>query len=359
VQYCLAQPLDAFRKQFVGEQRPSRPQFRPLVRRLKPRVWGRVYGSSTLRHKFVIVAVAIAIYLFTPRRTDAASLTLAWDPPSDGITAGYTLLYGTSSGSYPWQINIGMVTSYTVLNLSPGTNYYFVVRAYDAAGAISGPSVEVSATTPSSTASQVTALTLTSNLVSPQLLGTSVGWSSAAAGGVPPYQFQWAVFHSSSWTSWPWSTTSTWTWTPTAAGTDYQVRVAVRSAGNGSATGEMSQSAPFTIAPSVSSVTLTSNLPAPQLAGTSIIWSAVPSGGSSPYQYKWWVYDGKVWTATTTWTTSSTWTWTPATANASYVIRIWVRSAENLTDAAEASASVPYAIKSASRIRTCQGPKCR
>src|SRR5262245_17077923 len=71
---------------------------------------------------------------------------LEWDPPSDGITIGYILFYGTSPHSYSKQMDIGYATSYTVNNLSEWTTYYFALCAYDALGRVSDLSNEVSAT---------------------------------------------------------------------------------------------------------------------------------------------------------------------------------------------------------------------
>ena len=304
------------------------------------------------------LAIGTLFVLAAAPRSDAGDLVLAWDPPSDGITIGYLLSYGVTPGTYSQQVNVGYATSYTLSGLLDGTTYYFVVRAYDAAGDVSDPSAEVAATVPPSIAPVVTALALSSNLPSPQALGTTVSWLSTATGGVAPYEFQWSLYKAGSWTVWPWASASTWTWIPSTAASDYQVRVAVRSSGSSSAAGEMTQSMPFTItAPKVSSATLGSNVPAPQVVGTTVLWSAGGAGGVAPYQYKWWVYDGKTWTAATGWTTSSTWSWTPTAANNSYSVRVWIRSAGSVTDAAETSASVPFAIKS--KTLSCRGWKCR
>src|SRR5262249_54949935 len=136
---------------------------------------------------------------------------------------------------------------------------------------------------------------------------------------------------------------------------DYQIRVAVRSAGSTSTIGDLMQSVPFTVVAPISSVTLTSNLPSPEPVKTTIRWSAVASGGITPYQYKWWLYNGTGWTAVTGWTTSSTWSWTPAAAGSAYIVRVWVRSAGQTADAAEGAASQPYAITKAK----CQAAHCR
>jgi hypothetical protein len=95
-----------------------RPSFRPLV--------------ST----FVLLLLVAA-------RVQAASVTLAWDPSPDPAVTGYLLQYGTQSGVYTSQIDVGNRTQYSLLSIPEGT-YYFVVVSYNAIGGISGPSAEVS-----------------------------------------------------------------------------------------------------------------------------------------------------------------------------------------------------------------------
>ncbi len=76
----------------------------------------------------------------------AAELTLAWDPPTDNTTTGYVIFVGTAPGTYSRHLWIGKATSHIVGGLTPGATYYFVVRAHDAAGRLSGPSNEVTGT---------------------------------------------------------------------------------------------------------------------------------------------------------------------------------------------------------------------
>lgn len=80
--------------------------------------------------------------------------TLNWTPPTtktDGSglddLSGYKIRYGTSSGSYPNEIDVANagIASYVVENLSSDT-YYFVVTAYNTAGIESVYSSEVSKT---------------------------------------------------------------------------------------------------------------------------------------------------------------------------------------------------------------------
>src|SRR5690242_5270560 len=86
------------------------------------------------------------ILIFTAQPATAASLTVAWDPEPN--VAGYVISYGTQSGVYTSSINAGLQTMQQVGGLADGTVYYFIVRAYDAAGVLSPPSAEVSGMTP-------------------------------------------------------------------------------------------------------------------------------------------------------------------------------------------------------------------
>jgi hypothetical protein len=270
---------------------------------------------------------------------------LAWDPPEEGVPTGYIVFYGIAPGSYSNQIDVGLSTNYTVNGLIYLTTYYFAVRAYDATGTVSDPSNEISATIPIPV---VTSLSVISNVPSPQPAGSTVNWVATAGGGLPPYQYQWTLSSAGTGAVSPWTTSSTWTWILGAAGT-YQVRVAARSAGSTSETGELTQSVPFTVTgpppPPVPSVTLTANVASPQLVGSTVRWSAATTSGGALYQYRWWVFDGNVWRVSTDWRKTSTWSWTPKVANNNYVVLVWVRRAGQTANAAEASASVPFPIK--------------
>jgi hypothetical protein len=76
---------------------------------------------------------------------------LAWDAPanSDGTPvsniAGFNVHYGTSSRNYDKTVNNGMLTTFSISGLAPGT-YYFSVTSYDSSGKESAFSNEVSKT---------------------------------------------------------------------------------------------------------------------------------------------------------------------------------------------------------------------
>ena len=68
------------------------------------------------------------------------------------------------------------------------------------------------------------------------------------------------------------------------------------------------------------------------------------TGGQGSYQYKWWIFDGAVWTIVQDWSTSNTFTWQPATPNPLYEVGVWVRNASTTTDMYEAAAQVLFPI---------------
>lgn len=76
------------------------------------------------------------------------SVTLAWNANTESDIAGYALSYGTTSGNWPTAVDVGNVTQYTLNNLTRGTTYYFVLRAYNTDGLYSGPSAEIYAQIP-------------------------------------------------------------------------------------------------------------------------------------------------------------------------------------------------------------------
>lgn len=61
-----------------------------------------------------------------------AGPVLAWNANPEPDIVGYRLKYGTSSGVYSQILDVGNVTTATVPNLAPGTNYFFVLTAYNA-----------------------------------------------------------------------------------------------------------------------------------------------------------------------------------------------------------------------------------
>ena len=66
--------------------------------------------------------------------SQAASVSIAWNPNSEGDIAGYRIRYGTTSHSYNKAKDVGNNTSGTLVDLNSGTNYYIAVTAYNTSG---------------------------------------------------------------------------------------------------------------------------------------------------------------------------------------------------------------------------------
>jgi hypothetical protein len=83
---------------------------------------------------------------------------------------------------------------------------------------------------------------------------------------------------------------------------------------------------------SLSLTNLVANLHPPRPAGTSVIFAAAASGGTPPYQYKWFVSDGSTTTMVKGWSVDSTFTWQPLAPNANYAIKAWARNGTSTSD---------------------------
>jgi PKD repeat protein len=104
-------------------------------------------------------AVSLTVFDATPT---SATLTLAWDASSDPAVDGYVLHYGTQSGAYSQQLDVGMQTTATLSDLVAGQSYFFAVTAYDQQnGNVSDFSNEVSTSLPPAGPSDMASSTIT------------------------------------------------------------------------------------------------------------------------------------------------------------------------------------------------------
>lgn len=111
-------------------------------------------------------------------------VALSWSAPADNGSAvtGYVLSRSTSSGAETTLATLGTVTSYSDGSVTPGTRYFYTLRATNAVGT-SPPSAEVSAT-PYTTAS---APTLSATAGKGQV---KLAWTAPADGGKPITAYQ-------------------------------------------------------------------------------------------------------------------------------------------------------------------------
>jgi hypothetical protein len=274
---------------------------------------------------------------------------------------------GTASGTTSWTVSLG---------LSSGSNV-ITVTARDAAGNQASDTLTVNYSAP---AGPLALTSLTSDRSAPQTAGTAITFTATVTGGTAPQQFKWWVYDGTNWfVTRNWSTANTWTWTPTVANTAYRVSAWARSATSTADMYDNNQSnlsIAFPISGSSSStpnpppsgpssggvLTLTSlsaDRPAPQPAGSTITFTASATGGSSPYQYKWWIFNGTDWVVTQQWTTNNRWTWTPNSGNSAARVAVWVRNAGSSADAYDnggSNGSIPYPISSGSTPSTPSVP---
>jgi hypothetical protein len=75
-----------------------------------------------------------------------------------------------------------------------------------------------------------------------------------------------------------------------------------------------------------------------------VTFTATPTGGAAPQQYKWFLWDGKSWTVLLGWSTSNRYAWTPPSPNSNYRIGVWVRSGTSTGDSLEASTEYGYPV---------------
>jgi hypothetical protein len=278
-----------------------------------------------------------------------------------GGTAPYQFKWWVSNGS-SWQVAQDWGSSAT-FNWVPTEAGDYLVAVWARSNSARGNSYETlaqAAYTISTTAptAPLSVSSVTSNLASPQVAGTTVTFTAAATGGTAPYQFKWWVYDGSSWrVAQNWASSATLNWRPTAAG-NYMVAVWARNSG---VTVEASQamgqvfytitSAPTAPRPAPLAVSgLTSNVSSPRMLGTTVTFSATTTGGTAPYQFRWWVFDGSSWRLGQDWSAASTFNWRP-TNGGDYLVAVWARSSGTKGNSAEAIAQTAFTIATTALVQ--------
>ncbi len=77
--------------------------------------------------------------------------------------------------------------------------------------------------------------------------------------------------------------------------------------------------------------------------GTPITFTATAVGGTAPYQFRFWLWNGTSWTMVRDWG-ANTFTWTPTQPNANYNVTVWARSNGTTGNPPEAWRAVSFAI---------------
>jgi hypothetical protein len=212
------------------------------------------------------------------------------------------------------------------------------------------------------TSTRVSGVSIAANKTAPQTPGTTVTFSATPAGGTGPIQYKWWTYDGAWKPAGDWTTSSTFAWTPAVAFPSGRITVWARSAGATADEAQASVAMDFVITgtaattppptppsssgtptPRVSSLMISANRVAPQQPGITTTFTASPTGGRAPHQYKWWIYDNG-WKAMTGWSTANAYSWIPSTSHPDGRVTVWVRSEGNMADEPEATAAMDFAI---------------
>ena len=293
----------------------------------------------------------------------AAAVTLAPSPGSPqapGASVLWTAVASGGSGSYQYQFWLWNGSSWSLAKPYGATNdntwtwdttslatgtYYVQAWVRNAGSAASWEAYTSVEPYVLSTITPATSVTLTPppSPASPQAPGTSVLWTAVANGGSGSYQYQFWLNNGTSWSiAKPYGATNdnTWTWdtgNPLLPAGTYSVQVWARSAGSAASWEAFTPVTTYVLAaavPPATSVTLTPppSPASPQAPGTSVLWTAVASGGSGSYQYQFWLNNGTSWSIAKPYgaTNDNTWTWdtgNPLLPAGTYSVQVWARSA--------------------------------
>jgi len=182
----------------------------------------------------------------------------------------------------------------------------------------------------------LTSPSLSPDVVFPVPTNTPINWTATVAGGVAPLEYKfWVLKAGGAWTmARDYAPSNRFTWTPgSGAEGSYAVQVWVRNAGSSAAYDTWAGTPFFTIGGSTAAnvVSLTANQSMPAMTGSSIVWTAIATGGTAgPLQYKFWRYSQTTgtWSVVQDYSAANAFTWTPAAEDAgTYAIQAWVRSA--------------------------------
>src|SRR5262249_55869769 len=142
-----------------------------------------------------------------------------------------------------------------------------------------------------------------------------------------PYSYRFYVFNGSTWSvGRDWSPVDQWTWIPPSTGV-YSLQVWVRNAGSGANWDAWAGSDSLTVTPPTT-LPVTSLMVAPMaplFAPAPAALSTITTGGTGPYSYQFWVFNGSGWTIAQPWSPLSTFTWRPPTTG-TYWLQVWVRN---------------------------------
>jgi fibronectin type 3 domain-containing protein len=109
------------------------------------------------------------------------SVEVSWSPSTDSEVYGYTIYYGTQSGSYNYSLMFYYTTNGLISGLTPGQTYYFALAPFDSFGLEGIASSEISYTVP---AAQPIALGAQATNTP---AGVELSWNAVTNAGIMAY----------------------------------------------------------------------------------------------------------------------------------------------------------------------------
>jgi len=187
-----------------------------------------------------------------------------------------------------------------------------------------------------------TGVTLSAGAPSPQVTGTPVVFTAAGTGS-SGYEYR---FYISEGTGWrmvqDYGVGSTWTMPGTTLPGTYTVVVYVRT--SAAVLKDAETFIKYSIRlPPATGVTLSSDAPSPQVAGTPVVFTAAGTG-SSGYEYRFHISEGTGWRMAQDYGVGSTWTMPGTTLPGTYTVVVYVRTSPAVLK--DADTWVTYTISS-------------
>ena len=161
----------------------------------------KLHHSILGQSKGLLACAALAYFLvLAPAMAFCETVTLAWDANTESDLKGYILYYGTASGNYTSNFDVGKNTQYTTPDLQAGVTYYFAVTAYNEADYESDYSEELSYTVGSTNSSPTTPTA--PNSPASGYIDTSYSFNTSASDPDDDpleYEFDWGDGTTASW----------------------------------------------------------------------------------------------------------------------------------------------------------------
>jgi hypothetical protein len=294
-----------------------------------------------------ITGVTLTPSLASPRLTGT---TVTFTAGATGESAPYSYKWWIfSSGAWTLARDWSTSPTFSWTPSAPGDYRIGIwVRGANTSADTNAVNFSIPYVVTSTSSSLFTATGISANLASPRNVGTTVTFTAGATGGTAPYSYRWWIFSGGRWTlARDWSTSPTFSWTPSASGY-YEIGIWVRGANSTADSSAVSFTIPYSVTGSASTpgdalriVNITTDVGGHGSVGQTVTATATATGGTAPYQFKWWAFDGSSWQMVRDWG-SNMFTFTPMPEHVNPNIRlgVWARSAGSRDE----SGSVNFAI---------------